>query len=137
MIFPANLISCGLLVLSCFQLAAIAGPINHFERSIINSAGTPRAINYAKQNALQAQMLNGAFQTIDSQTACNRPSTVCVNNNIALCSSRDLFDTIVPCTQGTKCFALPLKDPSILGTEILCVTPDEAAQRFQDALAGQ
>ncbi|KAI0766233.1 hypothetical protein BC629DRAFT_893894 [Irpex lacteus] len=83
-----------------------------------------------RQNALDAQLLNGEFQRMNESDPCNSGQTACIANVPAQCKFGSWQLGQCPSTE-TSCFALPR--PNAQGTFLACLTEPSAASFFHQA----
>ena len=114
-----------------------------------SSHGGIPSIHFRAQNAKDAQALNAKFTSLTKDSACNgtfsslhNPAcsitncsfiadgeSACVEGGFAQCVGGKF--TIMPCSGGTQCFALPLVNKP--GTSLTCDTKSDADARITQA----
>ncbi|KAI0682931.1 hypothetical protein BC835DRAFT_1397552 [Cytidiella melzeri] len=107
------------LALLLFTLVAVAAtPTNETDAAAL-----------LHQNALDAQILNGEFQSINATDPCDSGQTACIQGAPAVCQ----FGAWLPkqCDEAQQCFALP--KPTTRGTFIACLSDSEATSFFDQA----
>ena len=117
--------------------------------SVNTSTGNTGNGDFRAQNAKDAQALNAKFTSLTKDSACNgtfsslhNPArsitncsfiadgeSACVEGGFAQCVGGKF--TIMPCSGGTQCFALPLVNKP--GTSLTCDTKSDADARITQA----
>ncbi|KAK3179969.1 hypothetical protein K4F52_008623 [Lecanicillium sp. MT-2017a] len=79
--------------------------------------------NIYADNLASAKFMNDVFSGLSPNSACNPGQIACVGDAQGNCNKNGLYD-LLPCTDGKKCFALPLQNYN--GIIVGCQDPKNA-----------